>query len=147
MADATLTNKVLILLGNGESSETFAAPCGGNVSTITTTNNTGEAVTLDCTDPLNVVPAIQRWTESQDTSLSISGRLSLEALATWREWADSGEPKNCRAMFDVAAASGGGYWQLPAILQTMTVTRTNAATAEIEATIVAAGRREWTDAS
>jgi len=147
MADPTLTGNVLILLGDGESSETFGAPCGGNVDRVTLTNNTGETVVMDCTDPLGTVAAIQRWTESQDTSLSISGRLSIEALATWRTWSDSGATKNCRVLFDEALADGGGHYALPAILQTLNITRTGKATAEVEATIVGAGRRTWVPAS
>lgn len=147
MADPTLTNRVLILLGNGESPEVFAAPCGGNVDRITLSNNTGETTVLDCTDPLGTAAAIKRWTESQDTSMSVSGRLSIEALAAWRSWADSGAEKNIRALFDETGANGGGYYTVPSILQTFVVTRTGTGTAEIEATIVAAGRRVWTAAA
>ena len=146
MADPTLTQKLLILLGDGEASETFAAPCGANARSVKFTNNTGEDVVFDCDDPIDLIAAVTRWVESQDTTLTISGRLALEALATWREWSDDALTKNIQIHIDEAAASGGGYWSLPAILQEFELGREGKATATFTATIVGAGRRSWTDA-
>ena len=148
MADPTLTGKFLILLGDGGSpSETFGFPCGALARSVTLTNNTGETVVMDCTDPLGTVAAIQRWTESQDTQLAISGRVATQSLATWRAWADSGAAKNIRAQIAESGANGGGSWALPAILSSFQISTEGKATATFEATIVAAGRRAWTAAS
>lgn len=148
MADPTLTGKFLIQLGDGGSpSETFAYPCGALARSVTLTNNTGETVVMDCTDPLATTAAIKRWTESQDTQLTISGRVATESLSAWRAWADGGAAKNIRAFIDEAGAAGGGYWALPAILQSFQISVEGKATATFEATIVAAGRRAWTAAS
>ena len=148
MADPTLTSKFLILLGDGATpTEAFAWPCGANARSVTFQNNTGETVVLDCTDPAGEVAAMKRWVESQDTNLTISGRLAIEALPMWRAWADDAVIKNIRAVVDESAANNGGYWQLPAILQTFEISAEDKATATFTATIVGAGRRVWTDAT
>ncbi len=148
MSDPTLTGRFLITLGDGGSpSETFAHPCGAEAREVTLTNNTGEAVVLDCTDPLDTMAAIKRWTESQDASLTISGRVATQSLPAWIAWANSGATKNVRAEIDETSGDGGGYWALPAILQAFKLAATGKATATFEATIVGAGRRTWTAAS
>ncbi len=148
MSDPTLTNKLLILLGDGgDPTETFSHPCGANGSEVTFTNNTGEAVVLDCTDPLGLVAAIKRWTESQDTSMNISGRVASESFATWRAWADGGEIKNVRIAVTESAAWGGGHWELPAILGEFQMGREDKATVTFTASITGAGRRSWTAAA
>ncbi|MBF9042952.1 hypothetical protein HKCCE4037_06420 [Rhodobacterales bacterium HKCCE4037] len=147
MADPTLTSKFVILLGDGQESEAFAWPCGAEARSVTLTNATGETVVLDCTDPTGTVAAMKRWVESQDTQVSISGRVSTEAWDTWKDWADDGSEKNIRLVLDEDAADGGGYWSLPAILQQLEIGQTGTSTATFTATIVGAGRRTWTDAS
>ncbi len=147
MADPTHTNRFLIMLGDGATpTETFSHPCGANARSVTLTNNTGEEVTLDCTDPLGAPAALKRWTESQDTSMSISGRVAKESFATWRAWADSGDVKNIRVMIDETGADGGGYWTLPAILQGFEMGTEGKATMTFSADIVGAGSRTWTAA-
>lgn len=147
MAAPTLTSKFLVLLGDGATPEVFGWPCGANTRSVTFTNNTGEVVTLDCDDPAGESAAIQRWVESQDTSMSISGRVALSALPMWRAWADGATVKNIRAVVDEPAASGGGYWGFPAILTSFEIAAEDKGTATFTASIVGAGLRVWTDAS
>lgn len=148
MADPTLSNKLLILLGDGATpTEAFAFPCGALSRSVTLTNNTGETMVLDCTNPTTTQAAMKRWTESQDASVSISGRVATESFQTWRAWADSGDVKNIRIAFDESAANGGGYWSMPAILQQFELGQEGTATSTFSGTIVAAGRRTWTNAS
>lgn len=147
MADPTLTNKFIITLGNGADPEVFAFPCGANARSVKFTNNTGEEVLLDCTDPVGAPAAISRWVESQDGSMNISGRVSTEAFATWRGWADDASIKNVRAELQESAANGGGHWEMPAILQSFEMGAEGSSTATFTAEIVAAGARTWTDAS
>jgi len=147
MADPTLTQKFTVLLGDGGTpTENFGWPCGATARSVTFTNNTGEDVVLDCDDPTGTMAAIQRFVESQDTSLSISGKVAKTSLATWRAWADDADKKNVRAVVDEALADNGGYWEFPAILQEFEISQENNATAAFTATIVGAGRRTWTDA-
>lgn len=151
MADPTNDRSMLILLGDGATpTEGFAFPCGANARSVTFTNNTGETVVLDCADPDGQVAAIERWIESQDTQLSISGTVAKEAFATWRAWADATENdgvKNVRVTILNSAADGGGYWELPAILQSFEKSREGKAVTQFTATIVGAGRRTWTAAT
>lgn len=147
MADPTLTQNFLVKLGDGGGSEVFSWPCGATARSVTLTNSTGEAVVLDCTDPAGTIAATKRWVESQDTSLSISGRVSTESWGVWKAWADAGTVKNIRIELDETGANGGGYWELPAILQSLELGAEGNSTATLTATIVGAGRRTWTDAA
>lgn len=147
MADPNLTNKIVIMLGDGEDPEVFSWPCGADVVNFTLTNNVGETMVIDCADPFDTIATAQRWVESQDTSLSISGRVDKASFAVWRAWADGAIVKNVRIFNAEALADGGGWWTLPAILQTFEGGRQDLATNTFSASIVAAGRRVWTNAS
>ena len=147
MADPNTTTKLMIMVGDGASTETFGWPCGANANSVKFTNNLGEDTLLDCTDPLGVAPTIARYLESQDTQVTISGKLSTDALAMWRGWSDDGVKKNIRIVIDEAAASGGGYWTVPAFLQDFELSRENQKTVDISATLIGGGRRVWTDAT
>lgn len=148
MADPNLTQKFTVLLGDGATpTEAFAWPCGATARSVTFTNNLGEDVVLDCTDPTGTAAAITRWLESQDTKVTISGRVSKEAFATWRAWADDGDAKNIRLVLDEALADNGGYWSLAAYLQDFEIGQEGKATATFSATIAGTGRRTWTDAA
>lgn len=147
MAQPTLSKSFIITLGDSGDPETFSFPCGANARSVTFTNNLGEEVTLDCTDPVGAPAAIQRWLESQDTSLSISGRVSTEAFPTWRTWADTAATKNIRIEALNSASEGGGHWELPAIISSFEISSEGSATAAFSAEIVGAGARTWTDAA
>lgn len=150
MADPTLTSRMLILLGNGADPEVFAFPCGAGTRSITLTKNTGEEALLDCDDPLDVPAAMTRWMVSDDTQVSFQGRVATESFATWRAWADSvgaSAIKNIKIMMDEPLASGGGSWELPAILTSFEMSTEGTGTTTFSATIQGAGRRVWTDAS
>lgn len=147
MAAPSTSNKLLVYLGDGETSETFAHPCGANANSVTLTNNTGEAEVLDCTDPTEGNATLVRWATTQDTSMNVTGVVAKESFATWRAWADGQTVKNVRVMFDEALASGGGYWTIPAILTTFEMGREGKGTISFTASIVAAGARVWTAAA
>lgn len=150
MSDPTLTSRMLILLGDGGDPEVFAFPCGAGTRSITLTKNTGEEALLDCTNPLDVPAAVTRWMVSDDTQVSFSGRISTEAWATWRAWADAvgaAAVKNIRILMDEALANGGGYWVLPAVLTSFEMSTEGTGTTTFSATIQGAGRRVWTDAA
>lgn len=146
MADPTISNNFLILLGDGAQTEVFGFPCGASARSVKFTNNTGEEVLLDCADPLNATAAISRWVESQDTELSISGRVATESFDMWRDWVDSGATKNVRIEILNDAGLGGGFYELPAILQDVEWGAEGKGTATFSATIVGAGQRAWTAA-
>lgn len=147
MADPTLTNQLLILLGDGATpTETFSHPCGANARSVKFLNNTGEDSVLDCSNPLGAPAVIKRWTESQDTTLEISGKIGTESMETWRAWRDNGDEKNIRVEIH-NSESPGGYYTLPAILQEFELTSEGTSRVSFSASIVGAGRRTWTDYS
>ena len=147
MPDPVLSNKLTILLGDGGGTEVFSWPCGATSRSVTFTNNTGEQVVMDCTDPLGLPAAIVRWTESQDTSISIAGRIDRASLAGWRAWNDTGNVRNIRVNFGETGANGGGYYQLPAIIQSFELGAEDKGMVTFTASIMGAGRRVWTAAA
>lgn len=146
MAAPSLTRRFLIQLGDGASPETFAFPCGANARSVTFTNNLGEETVLDCADPLGELAAIQRWIESQDTSIEISGRVAKTHIAVWRNWSDTGSEKNIRVNIDESSADGGGYYELAAYLQQLEWGTEGKGTMTFTASIMGSGPRVWTDA-
>lgn len=148
MAAPALSRKFIILLGDGATpTETFAFPCGANARSVTFTNNLGEETVLDCDDPLGAMAAIQRWVESQDTQISISGRVAKSHIQVWRDWADQATEKNIRVQFDESAADGGGYYTVPAFLQSLEWGSEGKGTATFTASIMGSGARVWTAAT
>lgn len=148
MAGPTLMKELTILLGDGGEPETFAWPCGAAERTISFKNNYSEEVVLDCDDPLNAASALVRALESQDTEVSISGVLAKGSVFTsWRGWADSGDPKNIRIDYPMAAADGGGHYDLPAVIENFELTGSGKGWIKFTATIKGAGARVWTAAT
>lgn len=150
MAAPVLTGRFLITLGDGGTpTEVFAWPCGANARNVTFRNNLGEETLLDCTDPLDSGTWVTRWLESQDTQLSISGRVDRSALAIWRAWADGGTKKNAKIEVDESLANGGGYWIVPSFLQSFEMGQegNGEGSATFTATIMGAGPRVWTAAA
>lgn len=149
MANPTLTGRFLILIGNGASPEVFAFPCGANARSVKFTNSLGEQTLLDCADPLDGGVFVHRFLESQDTQITISGRLATQSLAMWRQWSDSGSAKNIRVEIDEPAARGGGYHTVKAYLQDFEISGegNGNGSAEITATIMGTGERVFTAAS
>ena len=147
MAPPKLTRAFLILLGDGAEPETFAFPCGANARSVTFKNNLGEETVLDCDDPLGAPAAIQRWLESQDTTMSITGRVAKgDSLAAWRAWSDDGVERNIRIMIDEPAVDGGGYYTVPAYLETLEMSSEGKGTVAFTASIMGSGTRVWTAA-
>ncbi len=147
MADPTLSQKMVVMLGDGEVSETFAWPCGATARSVKIKNNVGEDIVLDCTNPTTTKAAINRWLESQEAELSISGRVAIESFATWQAWATGGTEMNVRAVLDEALADNGGYWGFAGFLTEFEMGQEGTATATFSATIMSSGRLTWTDAA
>ena len=146
MAAPTVTNRLLLELGDGGDPETFGFPCGANTRDFNITNNFDEVTAMDCDTPLDTQASIIRSLTSSDTGASISGVISKEYLTEWRAFADATTAKNVRITFDEAAADGGGNWTVPMYLQNFRTGAQGLSTATFEATLVGAGARVWTDA-
>lgn len=150
MADPTLTGRLLILIGNGATpTEVFSWPCGANARTVRYINNLGSEVLLDCTNPITGGGWVSRWLESQETQLTISGRIATESIAMWRLWADNGDAKNCRIQIDETSAKGGGYHTQKFYLADLEWGREGSGTngsATFTANLMSTGSRVWTAA-
>src|ERR1700741_139848 len=98
-------SKMLILVGNGHSPETFSSPCGLTTKGLDLSASSNDVQVPDCDDP--DAPA---WTERVVKALSGkvsgSGILAVESFTFWNEWALDGSTKNVRIKFD---ATDMGY--------------------------------------
>ena len=148
MAQAkTLTfGKQMMLLGDGESPETFAAPCGFESLTLTVNIANSETNVPDCDDP--DLPA---WLVSSEVSkqmvVSGSGVLDTDAMQDWRDWLMAGGEKTVRWKTSGAAADGGGHYEAPGILAEYTETGTRGELWQASVTVNLNGKPEWTDAT
>lgn len=102
-------NNFQIFVGDGESPETFGAPCGFTQKSLTLTSAVSTTVVPDCTDA-----EAAAWEEAGVTSLSAAvngqGVMAEESDATWREWYLSGGSRNVRI------ARRLGWWAGRAVL-------------------------------
>lgn len=135
-----------VLLGNGATPETFAAPCGLTSRDVKFDGKSSSVIVPDCNNP--EAPA---WEEKAVSALSgqVSGDgiLSMADLATWNDWFQSGLDKNIQIWVNDTAANGGGYWSGAAILSTFEVSAKLAADgnrATIKVTIDSDGPWTWT---
>ena len=120
MAQATTIKfgKCMLLLGDGESSETFAAPCGVQELTMTVNIETSNVNLPDCDDP-DLASWLQTDIVSKQMTISGNGVLDTAAMQTWQNWWLSdlpSEERNVRWYRDLTAGQGGGYFLAPAVL-------------------------------
>lgn len=139
-------SKFLIQLGDGEVSEAFVAPCALTSKSISFAAETNDVNVPDCDDP-----DAPTWTErvvaALSGSVSGSGTLAMESLATWRDWFNSGLEKNIRVKIDLPLANGGGYYAMSAVLTTFTQGANQGELATIEVELASNGEVTWTDAA
>jgi len=106
----------MIMLGDGASSETFAAPCGFTELTMTVNIESNTTNIPDCADPDFPAWLISDVVSKQMT-LQGSGVLDTDAMQTWQDWWFGNESEiNVRWFRDLSSAEGGGYFEAPAIL-------------------------------
>ncbi|MBR0881846.1 hypothetical protein ABIF65_003361 [Bradyrhizobium japonicum] len=93
--------KLLLLLGDGASPETFAEPCGLTTKSFDLAASTNTTVLPDCTDP-----EAAAWEATDINALSASGAgtgvMAVEAFTKWNEWFLSAEGKNMQIKLDHA---------------------------------------------
>lgn len=97
MAQATTIKggKVRVLLGDGASPETFAAPCGLTSRSITFTKALNDFQIPDCDDP-DAVDWLGRDAVSLAMSVSGEGVLANESVDDWLAAWESVDPVNVR---------------------------------------------------
>ena len=114
--------KLLILVGDGNSPEVFAAPCGLTTKGIAFRAETNDTTVPECDDP--DLPA---WSERVVKSLSAgvtgSGVLAAEAIDVWWKFYSLAEARNCRVKID-SPAFANVYYSGRFLLTTFNVTGT-----------------------
>lgn len=137
---------LLIMLGDGNSPEQFAAPCGLTTKGIDFAAAVNEFNVPDCDDP-----DAPMWTDRVVSALSAgvtgSGTLAMESLDDWRDWFLSGAVQNVQVSLDESAAVNGGYFSMSAVLSGFKLSGVVGELTQIEVTIASNGEVIWTDAA
>lgn len=140
---------LVIKLGDGASTEVFAAPLALRSRGLESSATTSEAVPMDDTTTSTVMWTLRNVTGLSQT-VSGEGLLDPTDYDTWRNWFMGGAKKNIRIEYEIAAASGGGYYQGSFVLTAMSETGdrdANGGLVSISVTMQSAGAVTWTDAS
>ncbi len=87
--------KLRVLLGDGASPETFAAPCGFTSKSLALSKNLSEVSIPDCDDP-DAPIWLGRDVESLTVSISGEGVLAASAIQTWQDAFDSTDSVNAQ---------------------------------------------------
>lgn len=138
--DKLKSTRVAIMMGDGESPETFSQMCGINQKQLQQTRATSDTTDWDCADP-DAAPITVRDVGAKDWNLSGSGLLHRALLPKVQAAFDSSEPTNYRwaYMDDVI----DGYHQGPGIITDFTEGATNGEYVNISLTISAAGAKTF----
>lgn len=110
MAKATTLkfSELLILVGNGESPEDFAAPCGLTSRGFSRTAETNDTNVPDCDD--EDAPAwLERDKVSNAWSASGSGVLAEESFQVWEDWFNEDTARNVRIVAGARIWSGQAH--------------------------------------
>lgn len=141
-----LGSHLLIMLGDGNSPETFGAPCGLTSKSLNLSASVNEFNVPDCADP-----DAPMWTERVVSALSAgvsgSGVIAMESLDEWRTWFLSGLAKVIHVSVDETLAVGGGYFAMSAVLTGFNITGNQGEKATLEVTIQSDGPVTWVPAA
>ena len=137
--------KLIIMLGDGGTPETFTAPCGLTTRGINFSKEANDVTVPDCDDP--DLPA---WTERSvrtlSASVSGSGILAAEAHDTWRAAFLNTDSINCRIKIDDTLANNGGYYQGRFHITQFNLTGEIGNKVQMEITLESDGQVSWVDA-
>jgi len=106
--------EVVVGIGNGESPETFAEPCGFSSKSLDMDAASSEAIIAACDDP-DAAPWTVAGITSKSWTVQGEGVLAKESYETWRAWFDGGEAKNVRI-----SIGSLGFWEGPALITKLT---------------------------
>lgn len=146
MAEPKTTVNFVIALGNGGDPEQFAHPCGANVRSFSISNDWGQDVMLDCENPNTAPTSIDRWLNSSDSSISLSGRVARASWPEWQAWVD-GAVKNIEIQVMNNTTEAGGKYAMPAVISEFELGQDRKETVTFSATIIQKGARTYTAAS
>jgi predicted secreted protein len=98
--------KLLILVGDGASPETFGQPCGLTTRNISFKASTNSTLIPDCDNP--EAPA---WEAKDVNALSAdvsgAGVMAVESFDTWNDWFLEAQSRNCKIELDDDSL---GHW-------------------------------------
>jgi len=98
----TKFGKFRVMLGDGNSPEQFAAPCGFTSKSLTLTKNLNEVNIPDCDDP-DAVAWVGRDAVTLSMQVSGEGVLASESVETWLAAFESEAPVNVRVEIEFPA--------------------------------------------
>lgn len=107
MAQATTLkmSKFRVKLGDGESPEGFAAPCGFNARALNMSKNLTEIDIPDCDDE-DAASWVGRDVRSQTWSITGEGVLAEESVETWEEFFASTTSRNVQVEMEFPGSVG-----------------------------------------
>lgn len=133
--------KLLILVGDGNSPELFAEPCGLTTKGFDLSASTNTTLIPDCDNP--EAPA---WEAKDVNSLAAQvtgqGVMAVESFAIWNEWFLSASAKNAQVKLD---SDDLGYWEGSFILSGLKYGGTRGQKVTIDITLVNTGAVVWVD--
>lgn len=137
--------KLLIMVGDGQSPETFSQPCGLTTRGFDLKASTNSTLIPDCTDP-----SLPAWEAKDINALSAeisgSGVLALEALDTWVNWFMGATAKNAKVVID-NTPSPAGHFDGSFILSDLKITGQRGQKILVDVTIVNNGTVVYTTGS
>jgi predicted secreted protein len=135
--------KLLILVGDGNSPELFAQPCGLTTSGIDFSASTNTTLIPDCADP--EAPA---WEAKDVNSLAAqvtgNGVMAVESFDIWNDWFQSALAKNVQIKLDSADL---GYWQGAFILSGLRYGGQRGQKVTVDITLQNSGEVPWVPAA
>lgn len=131
--------KLLILVGDGGSPETFSEPCGLTTKSFNFSTTTNETLIPDCADP--EAPAwAAKDVNSLAATLSGSGVMAVESFDTWMDWFMSATSRNIQIKLDDAAL---GQWEGSFIISALNYGGQRGQKVTLEVTMVNDGAVIW----
>ncbi len=107
--------KLLILVGNGNSPETFSEPCGLTTKSFDLGASTNSTLIPDCDDP--EAPAWEaKDVNALSATLSGSGVMAVESFDIWEAWFSGATSKNIQIKLDDSEL---GQWEGSFILTSL----------------------------
>lgn len=99
--------KLLILVGDANSPEVFAEPCGLTTKSFDLSAATNSTLIPDCDDP-EAAAWEAKDVNSLSASLSGSGVMAVESFDTWQDWFMAATARNIQIKLD---DDGLGQWE------------------------------------
>lgn len=137
---------LLIQIGDGAGSETFAHDCLINTERgIQFQSDTNRQVIPDCDNP-DVAAWSTLTMDGLSATISGSGMLHTLSVENWFNWYSAGSSKNVRVKLNgITGANGGGYWAGAFKLTGWEVTGNRNEKATVSVTLESDGVLTWTD--